>query len=82
MTEFVRVDVDQIPEWPEPGKLYVSEEYEIAVHLCACGCGRKTVTPLDGNGWVLTDGPTLHPSISQRICRAHYWIRGGRIVWC
>ena len=45
--------VTYVPQRLEPGKLYVSLEYSTAVHLCACGCGTKTVTPLAVNGWVL-----------------------------
>lgn len=73
---------DFIPEDLETDVLYVSNTFEIAMHLCACGCGFKTVTPLNPGEWKLTSGPTLSPSIGQRICGAHYWIRGGKIVWC
>ena len=85
------VFVDQVPETLEQGVLYVSEKYEVAIHLCACGtCGDKTVTPFhDGQtGWQYTrdaqDRITLHPSIGnqQFPCRSHYWIRENRIEWC
>lgn len=42
-----------IPADPEPGNLYVSMEYRTAVHLCACGCGTKAVTPIGPNDWTL-----------------------------
>lgn len=72
------------------GVLYVSHKFQLAIHMCACGCRIETVTPLDdgSRGWVLTespDGPSLHPSIGnmQFPCGSHYWVRaGGRIEWC
>lgn len=74
-----------IPPAPEAQTLYVSMDYRTAVHLCACGCGTKVVTPLGPNDWVLTfDGTvTLRPSIGngQQMCRSHYYIRHDRIDW-
>ena len=65
--------------------LYVSREYEVAVHLCACGCKGKTVTPIGVGGWTLTEneqGATLSPSIGNwQTCKAHYWIRDGKVVF-
>jgi hypothetical protein len=57
---------EQIPETLQEGKLYISEKYEIAIHLCACGCGQKTVTPLGKSEWNITNNNgriTLRPSI-------------------
>ena len=31
--------VHYMPKDLKPGILYVSEEFNIAIHLCACGCG-------------------------------------------
>jgi len=75
-----------MPAQLEPGVLYVSEEFETAAHLCACGCGSKVRTPLAETEWQFTDhlqGPSLHPSIGnwQRPCKAHYWIDRGEIEW-
>jgi hypothetical protein len=74
-----------IPASPEAETLYVSMEYKTAVHLCACGCGSKVVTPLGPHDWVLTfDGTvTLRPSVGngQLPCRSHYYIRSDRIDW-
>ena len=74
-----------IPAAPEAETLYVSMDYRTAVHLCACGCGTKVVTPLGPNDWVLTfDGTvTLRPSVGngQQMCRSHYYIRHNRIDW-
>ncbi len=80
-------NVRVMPEILEPGILYYSEEYGLCIHLCACGCGNKTVTPtragLPWLAWQLTEGPTLFPSIgNMQICGAHYWVRDGKIVWC
>ena len=78
--------VRYVPKELEPGILYVSEEYGAAVHLCACGCGRKVSTPLRPPRWVLDEtatGPTLNPSVGnwEFPCQSHYWIREGRIDW-
>lgn len=75
-----------MPNELKPGVLYVSEEFGIAVHLCACGCGSKIKTPLGSTEWSLEetkDGPSLHPSIGnwQRPCQSHYWIARGEIEW-
>jgi Family of unknown function (DUF6527) len=78
--------VDLMPAELKEGVLYVSIPYATAVHLCACGCGVKVVTPISPPGWkVVWDGDTvsLDPSIGnwQFPCRSHYWIRRGKVVW-
>jgi hypothetical protein len=75
-----------MPQLLDPGLLYVSEEFEIAIHLCACGCGTKIKTPLGPADWSLEEtkrGVSLRPSIGnwQETCRSHYWIRRGRVIW-
>jgi hypothetical protein len=85
----MRIRLERVRAMPaqlEPGVLYVSEEFETAAHLCACGCGSKIRTPLGAAEWRLTgdpEGPTLYPSIGnwQRPCKAHYWIENGRVQW-
>lgn len=76
---------EYIPADPEPGVLYASIKYATAVHLCACGCGRKVVTPLSPVGWRLTfDGTvSIHPSIGnwQYPCHSHYFIRSSKVIW-
>ena len=69
------------------GVLYISLPFEVALHLCACGCGTKVVTPLGEGGWKLSldgDLATLHPSIGnfQIPCKTHYWIEKGQVRWC
>jgi hypothetical protein len=89
------------PEFVEPymppnselqdGILYISMEFELAVHRCCCGCGRKTSTPFNGkdggDDWNLTingDLVSLSPSIGnwQMPCRSHYFIRNNKVEWC
>ena len=82
------VFVDSVPDAKlmKADALYVSMAYATAIHMCACGCGNETVTPLAPDEWrLIYDGETisLAPSIgNQRLeCGSHYWIRRNRIVW-
>lgn len=75
-----------LPQDLEEGVLYVSEEYGVAGHLCACGCKNKVITPLDPTEWSITinnNRASLYPSIGnwQLPCKSHYWIRNGIIEW-
>ncbi|QSE96506.1 DUF6527 family protein [Fulvivirga lutea] len=75
-----------MPSNLEPGILYLSNEYNVAGHLCACGCGNKVITPLGSTEWTYFEKegkPSLKPSIGnwQLQCRSHYWIRNGNIFW-
>jgi len=68
------------------GVLYYSEDYNTAIHRCACGCGHEVVTPLGNNGWELMlkgEMFSLHPSIGNFSfpCQSHYWIRDSEVVW-
>jgi hypothetical protein len=78
--------VHYMPRELEAGVLYVSEEFDVAGHLCACGCGNKVMTPLGPTEWAFYDskgGPTLKPSIGswQLPCKSHYNIIGGKVRW-
>lgn len=80
--------VEQMPDELNEGILYISDKYEIAIHLCACGCGGKTVTPLGAGEWVLTktgEAVTLRPSIGnwagEKPYHAHYYITENKIEW-
>ena len=78
--------VHYIPKELIPGVLYVSEEFDVAVHLCASGCGSKVVTPIGSTEWSLSiqnNKPSLYPSVGnwQLPCQSHYWIKDGEIVW-
>jgi hypothetical protein len=77
--------VTYVPRDLEDGHLYISMEYATAVHLCACGCGAKTITPLSTDGWTLTFNGTvtLRPSVGngQAPCRSHYLVIDDKIHW-
>lgn len=78
--------VRTMPTQLKPGVLYVSEEFETAAHLCACGCGSKIRTPLGPTEWAFADdphGPSLRPSVGnwQKPCQSHYWIDDGGVEW-
>lgn len=81
--------VEHMPENLEEGVLYISGRFELAIHLCACGCGGKTVTPLGYDHWTLTttsDGKvTLRPSIGnwsgENPYQAHYLVTENEIQW-
>jgi hypothetical protein len=77
--------VHEMPAVKESGILYVSYQYGLAIHLCACGCGTEAVTPLGEGEWSLdreVNGTvSLRPSILQRSCRAHYYITRSEVVW-
>jgi len=78
--------VKYLPKELSHGILYVSKEYAVAGHLCACGCGAKVITPLGPAEWAYSEPnkrPTLYPSIGnwQMPCRSHYFITDGQIQW-
>src|SRR5258708_5267672 len=78
--------VAYIPEALEPDTLYISLEYNVAVHKCACGCGVEVVTPFSPAEWALTyDGESvsLWPSIGNWNfpCKSHYIIKHGKVRW-
>ncbi len=78
-----------MPAVKQSGVLYVSKRFELAIHLCACGCGMETVTPLrPSGGWTMTGTDalvTLRPSILNRaaVCpsSAHYYVTENKIDW-
>lgn len=79
--------VELAPRDLQPGRLYISNKYRAAVHLCCCGCGEKVVTPLSPAEWqaeVSHGRATLHPSIGNgaMACMSHYFIRNNRVIWC
>lgn len=89
LTAIEPVFCDYIPETLEQGKLYISKKGGAVVHLCACGCGNRTVTPLkpfwkDGWSMLNTNGKvTLRPSIGnfEFPCKSHYFITENHIDW-
>lgn len=86
--KYVRLEIKYVtlmPDLLEEGVLYISLKYEIAIHLCACGCGNKTVTPFSMWNFTGSDNNiTLSPSIrnSSFACNSHYWISKSEVVWC
>lgn len=88
VNELRPVFCETIPHDLMYGVLYISKKYKVAVHLCACGCDQKTVTPLGANGWTLIerdDKVTLRPSIGnfmeENPYHAHYYITENLIQW-
>jgi hypothetical protein len=78
--------VEFVPEKLEPGKLYVSLEYNTANHLCACGCGSEVVTilgPADSSITYNGRAVSISTSIgnSNFPCSSHYWIEDNRVLW-
>ena len=78
--------VEYIPAKIEENILYISIEYDVAKHKCACGCGSDIVTSLSPARWKLTyDGETvsLYPSIGNwnHVCKSHYFITNDKVVW-
>ena len=73
------VFVDVIPSDMEQGKVYISEKYNVSIHLCLCGCGQETVLPFNNpvHGWNLiksNKGISFTPSVGnfQFACKSHY----------
>jgi hypothetical protein len=87
----IPVFCEQIPDDIETGMMYISEKFGIAIHLCACGCGQKTVTGLKphwDDGWSMTNNNglvTIRPSIGnfngENPYHAHYFITNNIIQW-
>jgi len=62
-------------------EVYISERYKCTIHRCLCGCGERTVLPLDPvHGWVMTKNEngtiSFTPSVGnyQMPCKSHYII--------
>lgn len=85
-THLQAVFVEFIPDRLEPGKLYISQKYSTAAHLCCCNCGNEVVTPLNPAKWRLIEcngTVSLSPSIGNWSfpCQSHYWITDGQVNW-
>lgn len=69
------VFVEEIPGTIKQDFIYISKKYETATHLCLCGCGNLSVTPLNKSGWtwVCANGKlSMTPSILNRNCPNNY----------
>jgi hypothetical protein len=72
---------EYVPDVMEFGKIYYSEFFEGAKHLCLCGCGKDCYLPIKSGEWDLHKNggkTTITPSILQRFeCKSHYIITNG-----
>jgi hypothetical protein len=80
------VFVEKMPDHLEDGKLYISEQYKIALHNCCCGCGMEVSSPLTPTEYTLTnhgDLVSICPSIGNHDypCGSHYVIEDNKILW-
>ncbi len=86
--------VEFIPTDLQEGIVYISRKYEVAVHLCACGCGIKTCMPINEEpiggyiGWHMTEDngvvsftPSIGNFSGESPYHAHYHITENKIVW-
>lgn len=87
--EIEPVFVEFVPDVLEENKLYISEEYKCAIHLCLCGCGEKTITPLGGGrNWDLVKEPNGTVSLIGSVgnynfpCNSHYIITKNVANFC
>ncbi|MGC2408190.1 MAG: DUF6527 family protein [Candidatus Cybelea sp.] len=74
------------PRALEYGVIYISQRYNLAIHLCACGCGLDVPTQLGRGGWsvqIEDDEISMLPSIGNWSlpCRSHYIIHRSAIQW-
>lgn len=86
--------VEFIPEDRKENVIYISEEYGTTVHNCLCGCGGKTIMPIDNiidghdYGWKLikeSNGKiSFTPSVGnyQLSCKSHYIITNNVANFC
>lgn len=60
--------------------LYISDEFNVGVHLCLCGCKNLVVTPFNKSGWNKEFDEENKISITPSIgnfnfpCKSHYII--------
>lgn len=69
--------VSVIPDKLDEGILYVSIQYNTALHKCACGCGEEVVTPITPSDWKITyngESVSLYPSIGNWYINANHII--------
>jgi len=83
----IRVEfVERVPPKMQEHVLYISLPFNMAMHLCPCGCGKEVANKISPARWSLIyDGETvsLEPSIrnSGIPCQSHYFITKNRIEW-
>lgn len=89
----IEVSGDRLPETIPTNRIVHliddGESWSVALR-CPCGCDdvlELLLLPGVSPRWDLSfdrrGRPTLFPSVWRATeCRSHFWIRGGRIVWC
>lgn len=90
INELTPLFVEYIPKEKNSGILYISEKFNISIHLCACGCGEQSVLPFNTKGeWKMINNNGLisfTPSVGnfsgEKVYHAHYYITNNKIVWC
>jgi len=76
-------DVEFMPDKLADNVMYISERFQLAIHVCPCKCGIKAVTPLGSDGWTMTRENglvSLSPSLLNP-CGTHYFIKNSSVVW-
>ena len=78
------IRVTYIPNIIEPDTLYYSQEYKTSRHICPCGCQQQIPLPIRDGEWSLeideNENFTISPSILNRECKAHYFIRNSQFI--
>jgi hypothetical protein len=84
--------VPELPDNPRPFVIYAIGDPDawLAALICPCGCGhliQLSLLQADSPHWSLQsdrDGEvSISPSGWRSLgCEAHFFVRGGRIIWC
>jgi hypothetical protein len=82
---YVYKAVERIPKALSPGVVYHDAEFELAVLLCACGCGHRITLLVPDGHRISVEGsaPSITPSIlvADGPCHSHYFITDGEVEW-
>lgn len=78
--------VERVPKKMEEHVLYISLSFNMAMHLCPCGCCKEVATKISPARWKLIyDGETvsLKPSVRNTglPCQSHYFITRNQVEW-
>ena len=84
--------IPELPDNPRPFVIYAIGDPDawLAALVCPCACGHLIQLSLlkeDSPHWSLQTNHSGKVSISPSVwrslgCQAHFFVRGGRIVWC
>lgn len=80
---FEKVEFIPTKEEMKQDVIYISDKYKTSSHLCLCGCGMETVTPLISGQWSYSvntnDKLSMSPSVGNYNfpCNSHYIIYKG-----